>query len=73
MERWGLGGSSCQFYPIIVTEDYSSHSSARQMPGLDAYWKVRSIHLSQPKLCTRKTELALEMKFRLDFYRVTWP
>ena len=29
--------------------------------------------LSQPKLSTGKTDLALEMKFYLDFHRVTWP
>ena len=32
-----------------------------------------SMHLSQHKLCTRETELALELKFYLDFHRVTWP
>ena len=31
------------------------------------------MHLWQHELCTRKTELALEMKFYHDFHWVTWP
>ena len=31
------------------------------------------MHLSQPKLYTRKTELALEIKFYPYFHRVTRP
>ena len=37
---------------------------------LDTYWYVGSMHLPQHKLCTRKTELALEVKFRLDVHWV---
>ena len=31
------------------------------------------MHLPKRKLCTRKMELALEVKFYLDFHRVTRP
>ena len=38
---------------------------------LDAFIKYFRVHLSQQKLCTRKTELALEGKFHPDFHWVT--
>ena len=36
--------------------------------SLDTFKYFHYIHLSQHKLCTRKMELALELKFYLDFH-----
>ena len=36
--------------------------------GLDTHWLISSMHLLERNLCIWKTELALAMKFYLDFY-----
>ena len=43
----------------------------RNILSFDSYWSVGSMHLclSQPKLCTSKTELSIEMKLYVDVHQ----
>ena len=47
--------------------------SRNSILSLDTFRYVRLMYLSQHKLCTRKIELALELKFYLDFHWVSRP
>ena len=48
----------------------SFYSSSSHSLNIKTWWQVSSMHLPENNLCTMKTELALEVKFHLDFHRV---
>ena len=52
----------------------AGHLSKKPNTYLDTFWYVRQMHFSPPKLCTKKMELALHVKFfsRLPLVTRTW-
>ena len=66
--------NSPKFGSIILnrweTGRFARLSPRNSIRSLNTYWKVSSMHLLQYEWCTRKTELALETKFYLDFHEV---
>ena len=68
--KWRIQSSFDSSYSRLLNVK-SQHLPTKPIRSLDTFRYVRSMHLLQHKLCTRKTELALEVKFYIKYHWVT--
>ena len=75
---WVRHGSNVLFHMRRIECNWAKTMRFANLHSIRRMWNtfdpcLSSMHFSHLNSAQRKTELALEMKFYLDFHRVTWP